>query len=55
MKKQEAKVETSQVIVNQGSVPLAQQTDIPVPAANKGRMKPRGFGAMMRPQSFIVR
>jgi len=55
MKKQEAKVETSQVIVNQGSVPLAQQADIPVPAANKGRMKARGFGLQLRPNTFVVR
>jgi hypothetical protein len=55
MKKQEAKVETSQVIVNQGSVPLAQQTDILVPAANKGRMKVRGYGLQLRANTFVVR
>lgn len=48
-------VETSQTIVNQGSVPMAQVSDVPVPPAPKGEQTARGFGAMMRPQKFVVR
>ena len=55
MKKSDVKVETAQTIVNQGTVPLAQQTDIPVPAANKSRMKVRGYGLQLRANTFVVR
>jgi hypothetical protein len=48
-------VETSQTIVNQGSVPLAQVVDVGVPPAPKGEQTARGFGAMLRPQKFVVR
>lgn len=48
-------VETSQTIVNQGSVPMAQVVDVPVPSAPRGEQTARGFGAMMRPQKFVVR
>lgn len=54
-KTQTPTVSTEQDIVNQGSVPLAQPMSASVPPAPKGRQKPRGFGAMMRPQSFLVR
>jgi hypothetical protein len=54
-KTQTPTVSTDQEIVNQGSVPLAQTTSVGIPAAPKGRQKPRGFGAMMRPQSYLVR
>jgi len=48
-------VETSQTIVNQGSVPLAQVVDVGVPPAPRGEQTARGFGAMLRPQKFVVR
>lgn len=48
-------VETSQTIVNQGSVPLAQEVSVGVPPAPRGEQTARGFGAMMRPQKFVVR
>jgi len=45
-----------QVIEGQGSVPLKQMQEVPVPAApSKGDMKARGFGAMLRSQMFKVR
>jgi|GEM_PF-2338246 len=55
MKKSNPKVETSQTITNQGTVPLNQPTDIGVPAANKGRMKVRGYGLQLRANTFVVR
>ena len=48
-------VETSQTIVGQGSVPLAQESAVKVEAAPKGRQKARGFGLQMRPTEFLVR
>lgn len=54
-KTQTLNVSTNQEIVNQGTVSLAQPMSESVPAAPKGRQKPRGFGLMMRPQSYIVR
>ena len=48
-------VETSQTIVGQGSVPLAQETSVKVEAAPKGRQKFLGQGAMVRNKGFVVR
>lgn len=48
-------IETSQVIVNQGSIPLPQETPVSVPSAPRGEQTARGFGAMVRPQKFVVR
>ena len=48
-------VETSQTIVGQGSVPLAQESAVKVEAAPKGRMPFRGPGAMVRNKGFVVR
>lgn len=48
-------VETVQTIVNQGTVPLRQGGDVPVPPAPRGEQTARGFGAMLRPQKFVVR
>lgn len=49
------KIETSQSIVGQGTVPLAVQTDVKVEAAPKGRQKFLGQGAMVRNKGFVVR
>lgn len=48
-------VETSQTIVGQGTVPLAQESSVKVEAAPKGRMPFRGPGAMVRNKGFVVR
>lgn len=48
-------VETSQTIVGQGSVPLAQESAVKVEAAPKGRQKFLGQGAMLRNKGFVVR
>lgn len=48
-------VETSQTIVGQGTVPLAQETPVKVEAAPKGRQKFLGQGAMVRNKGFVVR
>lgn len=48
-------VETSQTIVSQGSVPLPQESAVAVPPAPRGEQAARGFGAMLRPQKFVVR
>lgn len=42
-------------IPNQGHVPGAMQQDVGVPPAPRGEQTARGFGAMMRPQKFVVR
>jgi len=55
MKQSESKVETSQNITRQGTVPLAQQSNVAVPAATKGRMKVRGYGLQLRANTFVVR
>jgi len=48
-------VETSQTIVGQGCVPLAQESAVKVEAAPKGRQKFLGQGAMLRNKGFVVR
>ena len=48
-------VETSQTIVGQGAVPLAQESAVKVEEAPKGRQKFLGQGAMLRNKGFVVR
>lgn len=47
-------IETSQSIVNQGSIPLKTQTNVGIPPAPSGEQTARGFGAMLRPQKYTV-
>ena len=54
-KMKDPSVITNQQIVNQGSVPVAQPQAMSVPSAPVGRQTARGFGAMLRPQKFLVR
>lgn len=48
-------VTTGLDIPGQGHVPGAKQQDVGIPAAQKGEMKARGFGAMLRGTMFKVR
>jgi len=54
-KTKDPSVITNQQIVNQGSVPVAQPQATSVPSAPTGRLKARGFGLQMRPNTFIIR
>lgn len=42
-------------IPGQGHVPGKTQQDVGIPAAQKGEMKARGFGGMLRSTMFKVR
>ena len=48
-------IETSQMIVGQGSVPLATTTSVSIPPAPRGEMECRGKGAMLRGTKFVSR
>ncbi len=48
-------ISTGLDIPGQGHVPGKTQQDVGVPAAQKGEMKARGFGAMLRGTMFKVR
>ena len=47
-------IETSQSIVNQGTIPLKNGSAVGVPPAPKGEQTARGFGAMLRPHKYTV-
>jgi hypothetical protein len=52
-------VETSESIVNQGTVPYKKTEDVATPSVVKGlrggEQEARGFGLQMRPTKFVVR
>jgi hypothetical protein len=48
-------VETSQMIVGQGTVSLAKTVPVSIPPAPRGEMECRGKGAMLRGTKFVSR
>jgi hypothetical protein len=64
-KTREPSVETSESIVNQGTVPYKKTEDVAMPSApikgftskgqRAGEQEARGFGLQMRPTKFVVR
>jgi hypothetical protein len=52
-------VETSESIINQGTVPYAKTKSVPNPSVAKGQKSgeqtARGFGLQMRATKFVVR
>ncbi len=58
-KTREPSVETSETIVNQGTVPYKRTENVATPSVAKGlksgEQEARGFGLQMRPTKFVVR
>jgi hypothetical protein len=58
-KTKEPSVETSESIVNQGTIPFKKTVDVATPSVAKGlrggEQEARGFGLQMRPTKFVVR